>query len=81
LPLGHISNTPSHEFVRYWKAYSNKFFNKLTEMEKWELEQDLLNSMLNHAWGKANIESSEIQNHKKEISEFFDQLLIKRKVN
>jgi hypothetical protein len=62
------------------KAYSHKFFNKLTEIEKWELEQDLLNSMLNNAWGKADIESSEIQNHKKEISEFFDQLLIKRKV-
>jgi hypothetical protein len=63
------------------KAYSHNFFNKLTEIEKWELEQDLLKSMLNNAWGKADIESSEIQNHKKEISEFFDQLLIKRKVN
>jgi hypothetical protein len=36
--------------------------------------------MLNNAWGKADIESSEIQNHKKEIGEFFDQLLVKRKV-
>jgi hypothetical protein len=61
------------------KAYSHKFYNKLTKMEKWELEQDLLNSMLNNAWGKADIESSEIQNHKKEI-EFLDQLLVKRKV-
>jgi hypothetical protein len=26
------------------KAYSTKFFNKLTEAEKWELEQDLLNN-------------------------------------
>ncbi|KAK1680483.1 hypothetical protein QYE76_041331 [Lolium multiflorum] len=27
------------------KAYATKFFNKLTEAEKWELEQDLLNAM------------------------------------
>ncbi|KAK1649320.1 hypothetical protein QYE76_067125 [Lolium multiflorum] len=33
------------------KAYATKFFNKLTEAEKWELEQDLLNAMLNNAWG------------------------------
>ncbi|KAK1698075.1 hypothetical protein QYE76_014772 [Lolium multiflorum] len=32
------------------KAYATKFFNKLTA-EKWELEQDLLNAMLNNAWG------------------------------
>ncbi|KAK1697114.1 hypothetical protein QYE76_013811 [Lolium multiflorum] len=63
------------------KAYSHKFFHKLTEAEKWELEQDLLNSMLSNAWGKADIDSSEIQLHKKEISDFFDQLLVKRKVN
>lgn len=63
------------------KAYSHKFFNKLTEAEKWELEQDLLDSMLSNAWGKADVESSEIQNHKREIGEFFDQLLVKRKVN
>ena len=63
------------------KAYSHKFFHKLTEAEKWELEQDLLNSMLSNAWGKADIDSSEIQLHKMEISDFFDQLLVKRKVN
>ncbi|KAK1681866.1 hypothetical protein QYE76_042714 [Lolium multiflorum] len=57
------------------KAYSHKFFHKLTELEKWELEQD----MLNNAWGKADVDSSEIQLHKKEISDFFDQLLVKRK--
>ncbi|KAK1651945.1 hypothetical protein QYE76_069750 [Lolium multiflorum] len=61
------------------KAYSHKFFNKLTELEKWELEKDLLNSMLNNARGKAYVESFEIQLHNKEISEFFDQLLVKRK--
>ncbi|KAK1627243.1 hypothetical protein QYE76_001558 [Lolium multiflorum] len=33
------------------KAYATKFFNKLSEAEKWELEQDLLNAMLNNAWG------------------------------
>jgi hypothetical protein len=63
------------------KAYSTKFFNKLTEAEKWELEQDFLNSMLSTAWGKADAECSDIQQHKKEICEFLDQLLCKRKVN
>jgi hypothetical protein len=63
------------------KAYSAKFFNKLTEVQKWELEQNLLNSMLNNAWGKADVECFDIQNHKREICEFLDQLLCKRKVN
>ncbi|KAK1613871.1 hypothetical protein QYE76_019388 [Lolium multiflorum] len=47
------------------KAYSHKFFNKLTEAEKWELEQDLLNSMLNNAWGASSslvTASSELEN-------------------
>ncbi|KAK1626864.1 hypothetical protein QYE76_001179 [Lolium multiflorum] len=35
--------------------------------------------MLNNAWGKADAESSEIQSHKKEIGEFLDQLVVKRK--
>jgi hypothetical protein len=35
------------------------------ENKKWELEQDLLNSMLNNAWGKADIESFVIQSQKK----------------
>ncbi|KAK1693875.1 hypothetical protein QYE76_010572 [Lolium multiflorum] len=61
------------------KAYSHKFFHKMTEAEKWDLEQDMLNSMMSNAWGKADVESSEIQLHKKEISDFFDQLLVKRK--
>jgi hypothetical protein len=38
------------------KTYSTKFFNNLTEAEKWELEQDLLNYVLNNAWGKADAE-------------------------
>ena len=63
------------------KAYATKFFNKLTEEEKWNLEQDLLNSMLNNAWGKADVESSEIQNFKKEVGQFCDKLLVKRKVS
>jgi hypothetical protein len=63
------------------KEYSHKFFHKLTEPEKWDLEQDLLISMMANAWGKADLESSEIQLHKKEMSDFFDQLLVKRKVN
>ncbi|KAK1684457.1 hypothetical protein QYE76_045305 [Lolium multiflorum] len=41
------------------KAYATKFFNKLTEAEKWELEQDLLNAMLNNAWGKPDAATSE----------------------
>jgi hypothetical protein len=49
-------------------------------VEKWELEQDLLNAMMSNAWGKADVESSEIQLHKKEIGDFFDQLLVKCKV-
>ncbi|KAK1670040.1 hypothetical protein QYE76_058199 [Lolium multiflorum] len=61
------------------KAYATKFFNKLTEAEKWELEQDLLNSMLDNAWGKPDAESSEIQDFKKEVGQFLDKLLCKRK--
>nr|XP_051214089.1 uncharacterized protein LOC127331899 [Lolium perenne] len=56
------------------KAYATKFFNKLTEAEKWELEQDLLNSMLNNAWGKPDVETSEIQDFKKDVGQFFDKL-------
>nr|XP_051221527.1 chromatin-remodeling ATPase INO80-like [Lolium perenne] len=66
-----LSSTP--------KAYATKFFNKLTEVEKWELEQDLLNSMLNNAWGKPDAETSEIQSFKKETGQFLDKLLCKRK--
>ncbi|KAK1643002.1 hypothetical protein QYE76_060807 [Lolium multiflorum] len=61
------------------KAYATKIFNKLTQAEKWELEQDLLNSMLDNAWGKPNAESSEIQDFKKEVGHFLDKLLCKRK--
>jgi hypothetical protein len=63
------------------KAYATKFFNKLTEAEKWDLEQDLLNAMLSNAWGKPDADSSpEIQNFKKEVGQFCDQLLCKHKV-
>ncbi|KAK1668648.1 hypothetical protein QYE76_056807 [Lolium multiflorum] len=61
------------------KAYATKFFNKLTEVEKWELEQDLLNAMLNNAWGKPDAMSSEIQDFKKGVGQFFDKLLCKQK--
>ncbi|KAK1590657.1 hypothetical protein QYE76_000033 [Lolium multiflorum] len=60
------------------KAYATKFFNKLTEAEKWELEQDLLNAMLNNAWGKPDAATSEIQEFKKDV-EFFDKLVCKQK--
>ncbi|KAK1698844.1 hypothetical protein QYE76_015541 [Lolium multiflorum] len=61
------------------KAYAMKFFNKLSEAEKWELEQDLLNAMLNNAWGKPDVETSEIQDFKKNIGQFFDKLVCKQK--
>nr|XP_051229513.1 uncharacterized protein LOC127347361 [Lolium perenne] len=61
------------------KAYATKFFNKLTEAEKWELEQDLLNSMLNNAWGKPDAETSKIQDFKRETGQFLDKLICKRK--
>ncbi|KAK1645753.1 hypothetical protein QYE76_063558 [Lolium multiflorum] len=40
------------------KAYATKFFKQLSEAEKWELEQDLLNAMLNNAWGKPDAGAS-----------------------
>ncbi|KAK1697237.1 hypothetical protein QYE76_013934 [Lolium multiflorum] len=52
---------------------------KLTEAEKWELEQDLLNAMLNNAWGKPDTGTSEIQDFKKGVGEFFDKLICKQK--
>ncbi|KAK1698554.1 hypothetical protein QYE76_015251 [Lolium multiflorum] len=61
------------------KAYATKFFNKLTETEKWELEQDLLNAMLNNAWGKPDAATSEIQEFKKDVGQFFDKLICKQK--
>jgi hypothetical protein len=63
------------------KAYATKFFHKLTEAEKWELEQDLLNAMLQNAWGKPDAQSSKIEQYKKDTCEFLDNLLCKRKVN
>ncbi|KAK1619735.1 hypothetical protein QYE76_025252 [Lolium multiflorum] len=55
------------------------FFKQLTEPEKWELEQDLLNAMLNNAWGKPDAGTSEIQDFKKGVGEFFDKLICKQK--
>ncbi|KAM0925344.1 hypothetical protein ACQ4PT_004266 [Festuca glaucescens] len=61
------------------KAYATKFFHKLTEAKKWELEQDLLNSMLNNAWSKSDAQSYEIEQYKKKTCKFLDDLLCKRK--
>ncbi|KAK1665852.1 hypothetical protein QYE76_054011 [Lolium multiflorum] len=61
------------------KAYATKFFKQLTEPEKWELEQDLLNAMLNNAWGKPDAGTSEIQDFKKGVGEFLDKLVCKQK--
>ncbi|KAK1692730.1 hypothetical protein QYE76_009427 [Lolium multiflorum] len=63
------------------KAYATKFFKQLTEPEKWELEQDLLNAMLNNAWGKPDAGTSEIQDFKKGVGEFLDKLVCKQKRN
>ncbi|KAK1608722.1 hypothetical protein QYE76_032395 [Lolium multiflorum] len=73
--LPSCANTPP-EII---PAYATKFFNKLTEAEKWELEQDLLNAMLNNAWGKPDAATSEIQEFKKGVGEFFDKLVCKQK--
>ncbi|KAK1630596.1 hypothetical protein QYE76_004911 [Lolium multiflorum] len=61
------------------KAYATKIFKQLTEPEKWELEQDLLNAMLNNAWGKPDAGTSEIQDFKKGVGEFLDKLICKQK--
>jgi hypothetical protein len=63
------------------KAYAIKFFNKLTEAEKWDLEHDLLNAMLQNAWGKSDAQSSEIEQFKIKTCEFLDDFLCKPKVN
>ncbi|KAK1645632.1 hypothetical protein QYE76_063437 [Lolium multiflorum] len=63
------------------KAYATKFFKQLTEPEKWELEQDLLNAMLNNAWGKPDAGTSEIQDFKKGVGEFLDKLVCKQKAH
>ncbi|KAK1602361.1 hypothetical protein QYE76_016402 [Lolium multiflorum] len=51
----------------------------LRNADKWELEQDLLNAMLNNAWGKPDAVSSEIQDFKKDVGQFFDKLICKQK--
>ncbi|KAK1695848.1 hypothetical protein QYE76_012545 [Lolium multiflorum] len=72
---GHLRELKKAEL----SAYATKFFNKLTEAEKWELEQDLLNAMLNNAWGKPDAVTSEIQDFKKDVGQFFDKLVCKQK--
>ena len=57
-----------------------KLFNKLTEKEKWELQQDFLDSLMNNAWSKADSQSYEIEMYKKKTCELMDSLLTKRKV-
>ncbi|KAK1607806.1 hypothetical protein QYE76_031479 [Lolium multiflorum] len=54
-------------------------FQQADEAEKWELEQDLLNAMLNNAWGKPDAATSEIQEFKKDVGQFFDKLICKQK--
>ncbi|KAK1641572.1 hypothetical protein QYE76_059377 [Lolium multiflorum] len=79
--LPSVINLPScHKYsTEIIPAYATKFFNKLTEAEKWELEQDLLNAMLNNAWGKPDAATSEIQDFKKDVGQFFDKLICKQK--
>jgi hypothetical protein len=52
------------------KAYATKFFHKLTEAKKWELQQDPLNTMMRNAWDKADAQSSEIEKYKKDSCDF-----------
>ncbi|KAK1670806.1 hypothetical protein QYE76_058965 [Lolium multiflorum] len=60
------------------KAYATKFFNKLTEAEKWELEQDLLNAMRTMPGGN-RMPRRRNQEFKKTGGQFFDKLVCKQK--
>ncbi|KAK1609858.1 hypothetical protein QYE76_033531 [Lolium multiflorum] len=75
----HSTGNNSADLTSTPKAYATKIFKQLTEAEKWELEQDLLNAMLNNAWGKPDAGTSEIQDFKKGVGEFFDKLICKQK--
>ncbi|KAK1681356.1 hypothetical protein QYE76_042204 [Lolium multiflorum] len=47
------------------KAYATKFFNKLTEAEKWDLEQDLLNAMMSNAWESLTLDQRKFRTSKR----------------
>ncbi|KAK1604681.1 hypothetical protein QYE76_028354 [Lolium multiflorum] len=57
------------------KAYAIKLFHKLTEAAKSELQQDLMNSFMNNAWSKADSQSYDIEQYKKNSCEFLDNIL------
>ncbi|KAM0826954.1 hypothetical protein ACQ4PT_068518 [Festuca glaucescens] len=63
------------------KAYQIKLFRKLTEAEKWELQQDLLNEMMKDVWAESDKEFDAIELYKKKSNEFLDKHLKMRKVN
>ncbi|KAM0826953.1 hypothetical protein ACQ4PT_068518 [Festuca glaucescens] len=61
------------------KAYQIKLFRKLTEAEKWELQQDLLNEMMKDVWAESDKEFDAIELYKKKSNEFLDKHLKMRK--
>ena len=62
------------------KAYTTKLFGKLTEAEKWELQQDLINGMMKDVWQDSDKEFDAIELYKKKTNEFLDKHLQMRKV-
>lgn len=63
------------------KAYTTKLFGKLTEAEKWELQQDLINGMMKDVWQDSDKEFDAIELYKKKSNEFLDKHLQMRKVH
>jgi hypothetical protein len=76
LVLTHEADDPSDCHATP-KAYATRFFHKLTEAQKWELEQNLLNQMINNAWSKSDAQSYEIEQYKQKTCKFLDDLLSK----
>ncbi|KAM0902744.1 hypothetical protein ACQ4PT_019045 [Festuca glaucescens] len=61
------------------KAYMVNLFSKLSEAEKWELQQDLLNSMLQDVCEEPDKEYEALAAYKKKSVEFLDKHLQTRK--
>jgi hypothetical protein len=54
-------------------AYMVKLFSKLEEAERWELQEDFLNSLMKEVWGKPDAPSYEIEQFKKKCTNFIEQ--------
>jgi hypothetical protein len=59
------------------KAYSVKLFSKLDEAERWELQEDLIRSMMKEVWEKPDSPSYEIEQFKKKSTDFIEQFKMK----